>query len=365
MSFDVGSLAGGIGAIGSSIAGAISSSKNTKRMIRYQQDENERMRQYNKGLAEQQNAWNIAQWERENQYNRPSEQMARLKSAGINPDMMYGSGSQMNLSSRSPELTAGAPASPVDYSPIASQQTFGGNMLQSAGVASIVANTMKTRAETKKLEAETSGQHSTNEILATDSSFRSALLSQELSLNDSTIKLNESMARVNEQQLTQLRASVEKLNRECEVLDLNKSQILAHTENLDSQTAKNYLDMQLNKGLVESQIRKLSADTHLSYAHVKDILKTLSYRIANISGDTVLKGKESVYTNQKTITEIQKGFSVMYLNDRLQFDLQQDRDFQSVERSLGIGQQIVDILRGVLGTSGGAPAPSKVTGFGK
>jgi hypothetical protein len=43
--------------------------------------------------AAQQHKWNIQDWNRQNAYNDPSAQMARLKSAGLNPNMVYGGGS--------------------------------------------------------------------------------------------------------------------------------------------------------------------------------------------------------------------------------------------------------------------------------
>lgn len=46
----------------------------------------------NERLAQQQNQWNIEQWERQNQYNDPAQQMARLQNAGINPRMIYNQG---------------------------------------------------------------------------------------------------------------------------------------------------------------------------------------------------------------------------------------------------------------------------------
>jgi hypothetical protein len=45
-------------------------------------------------LAKYQNSWNLQQWERENAYNDPSAQMLRLKHAGLNPNLVYGSGTQ-------------------------------------------------------------------------------------------------------------------------------------------------------------------------------------------------------------------------------------------------------------------------------
>jgi hypothetical protein len=40
----------------------------------------------------------VAQWNRENEYNSPTMQMQRLKNAGLNPHLVYGSGSAANVS---------------------------------------------------------------------------------------------------------------------------------------------------------------------------------------------------------------------------------------------------------------------------
>ncbi len=58
----------------------------------------------NEKLAEKQNQWNLQQWQRENEYNTPANQVARLKEAGINPDMYYGQNGLMNESAPSPTI---------------------------------------------------------------------------------------------------------------------------------------------------------------------------------------------------------------------------------------------------------------------
>lgn len=52
---------------------------------RYQQQENKRQRD-----------WDTAQWNKQNQYNTPANQMARYREAGLNPNLMYGQGSSGN-----------------------------------------------------------------------------------------------------------------------------------------------------------------------------------------------------------------------------------------------------------------------------
>jgi len=45
----------------------------------------------NRQLEEARRKYDQAQWERQNRYNHPIEQMKRLKDAGLNPNMIYGS----------------------------------------------------------------------------------------------------------------------------------------------------------------------------------------------------------------------------------------------------------------------------------
>lgn len=62
----------------------------------------------NVALAQMQNQWNIDQWNRENFYNRPDQQMARLKAAGLNPNLVFANGDMMNEAASSPQMTSGA-----------------------------------------------------------------------------------------------------------------------------------------------------------------------------------------------------------------------------------------------------------------
>lgn len=52
----------------------------------------------NKAMAEYQYSKDLEMWNRGNVYNSPDAQMARLKSAGLNPNMVYGSGSAAGMS---------------------------------------------------------------------------------------------------------------------------------------------------------------------------------------------------------------------------------------------------------------------------
>ena len=80
-------ISGGAGII-SGLFGALGQNIAINKQIKAQQEENEKNRTYNFNLAQLQNKWNLEQWNRENEYNSPAQQMARLKAAGLNPDMI-------------------------------------------------------------------------------------------------------------------------------------------------------------------------------------------------------------------------------------------------------------------------------------
>lgn len=104
-----------------SFVGNIANNANINHQVSEQRKENQANRDWNLNLAKQQNQWNIEQWNRENEYNSPSAQMARYKSAGLNPDLIYG---QQNLSAASPEMTAGDGSLPTDVSNLANKRTM-------------------------------------------------------------------------------------------------------------------------------------------------------------------------------------------------------------------------------------------------
>lgn len=130
-------IAGGLGLIGG-LFGSNSARK-----------QQERANQANIELAKMQNDFAIAQWERENEYNTPENQMQRLKDAGINPNMAYANGNLSNVSAQSPTIQR-ANVNPYLGDAQNMQATIQ-NMLQLAQLKSIIKN---TEADTKKKVAD-------------------------------------------------------------------------------------------------------------------------------------------------------------------------------------------------------------------
>lgn len=85
-----------IGSIASSIGDAVTQRKNTNKTIAA-----------NKQMAQYQYSKDLEMWNKGNEYNSPTAQMARLKEAGLNPNMVYGSGQATgNTASQLPKFQA-------------------------------------------------------------------------------------------------------------------------------------------------------------------------------------------------------------------------------------------------------------------
>lgn len=60
---------------------------------------NRKTLKFNKQMMKTQREWALQDWDRANQYNHPAQQMQRLREAGLNPHLIYGSGSATNTAS--------------------------------------------------------------------------------------------------------------------------------------------------------------------------------------------------------------------------------------------------------------------------
>ncbi|UPW40833.1 DNA pilot protein [Sigmofec virus UA08Rod_6554] len=86
MDLGLGSLIGaGVSALGGLFSSGTSYRQNKKLLAQ--------QNQYNIDMANLAYGRDLDMWNRQNVYNSPKEQMARLKAAGLNPNLMYGSGS--------------------------------------------------------------------------------------------------------------------------------------------------------------------------------------------------------------------------------------------------------------------------------
>lgn len=279
--------------IASGIGSFVQKKKQLNKYLDFQREENQKTRDYNLNLAKQQNQWNIDQWNRENEYNTPLNQMNRYKSAGLNPDLMYG---QQNLSAASPEMTAGEGATPMDYSPVANGPTIG-------EAASIAANARLTNAQAKlaesqadKVDSETVGQTINNEWLP-------KLLKGQTEINEAEVKqkladagLKGKQIEVAVEQIKVMQQSVKESQKKIEDLQ-------SQMENRTFQQVQAMLEYNLRKDKQRYEISEILSKVGLNHANIKRVLNVLPFEIAESISRTNVNDASAALTFLKQGTE--------------------------------------------------------------
>lgn len=318
--------------IASGIGSLFGHNSNIDKSIAAQQRENELNRQFNLKLAQMQNQWNREQWDRENAYNDPKAVMARMAAAGLNPDLMYGNGAGMLTAASSPDMTSGAPSSPVDMSPLANKQTVG-EMYQSIQQAMLNDEVInKTKQETRKTGFEA-------DSASIDSFYKAAREEQGLQIGDTTITLNKNLASLRRTEADSLVVGMNKIVEETNLLMTRRHEVLASIENLDADTANKKLDNYLRSKEFEllvkettAKINNLNAGTHLTYTQARDVVATQLARISNLNASSYLSRQTGILNHEKATTEILSQAGLSISNETASFNLNQAKTYDSAER---------------------------------
>ncbi|PWM08129.1 MAG: hypothetical protein DBY02_04685 [Coprobacter fastidiosus] len=278
-----------------SIAGAIGQNKLINQQIEAQKRENQLNREYNLMLARQQNQWNLEQWQRENDYNSPTSQMARLRAAGLNPDLMYGQGTTGNSFS-SPGMTSGAPSEPNDMSAMLSKRSFGQTMQQildreqqrrmnEAQIDAIKANTNKVNSETQGQDI--------------DNAIQQIKLGNEAKFQDQTLKNMQAVEKMTDAQAQSYLQSVVESNRRIEKMGVEMESLRVAMDNVSFEQQMKVQEYILHSKEVDSIIetnlasaKNSLASANLSNAQAMEITKLLFLKGLNLLKD--LKVKSSV-----------------------------------------------------------------------
>lgn len=243
----LGSIIGGI----TGMIGNAQQSNNINKQINAQKQQNKENNKYNYMLAQKQNEWNLQQWMRENEYNLPANQMKRYKDAGLNPDLMY---QQSNLSAQSPQMTSGAPSSPVDMSALGQKPTIDRAISQALNASSTFATIGNTKANTTKTESDTRWQDLLNQNV-----YKQGLLDLDfgkLNLFKTSIDCQEGLLNLEQinQNLSMLPLRIEKMRSEIRSNDMSAYRDFV-TANLTQKDIDHYAEkLQIEKDKAKAQL---------------------------------------------------------------------------------------------------------------
>lgn len=276
------------------VGGMIQGKRNLKRYINFQREENQATREWNLNLAKMQNQWNIDQWNRENEYNTPLAQGQRYAAAGMNPDLLYG---QSNLSANSPTLTSGEPATPMDYSPVASQKTIGDYAAQFAQTRLINSQAKLAESQANKTDKETDAQGITNEWLP-------KLLKGQVDDNEATIKQKLADAGLKGKQIEVAAEQILSMQQSVKESQERINMLQKQMENITFDQVQRMLDYNLRKDKQHYEILEILSKVGVNRATSQRIISLMPYEIAESISRTNVNDATAALTFLRQGTEM-------------------------------------------------------------
>lgn len=188
-------------------------------------------------LAASTNQFSVEQWERENQYNLPSEQRQRLIDAGLNPGIMYGNG-LMNEAAQSP--TFQIPNNIDAYKAVAPQYN---------------AQSAMTYAQIRNLNAQTENLES-----------QSKMYDSQVRVNDNSIEIGNVRlqfdSKLSASQTGYYSRLAEDIERNWDLLEVNIEKAYAELEFIENQSfaqqLENYFMSETMQTRIDFELAKLN-----------------------------------------------------------------------------------------------------------
>ncbi len=200
-------LAAGIGAassLASGIIGQVFAKKNSQRALRQ-----------NKELSQFQYNQDVEMWNRQNAYNSPTEQMKRYQEAGLNPNMIYGSGSSSaGNATQMPKYNA--PTAPQRENP---KIDLGNTLQQYQQVKMQQAQINNMNANTENTIQRTTNGKVLGEILGIDKGTKSTYAESQPKILEQQSRQREQDILKSSQTITNLKAVAKNLGLDAQYKD--------------------------------------------------------------------------------------------------------------------------------------------------
>lgn len=313
----------------SNLFGAHSQNQSVEKQLAAAREEAEKTRKWQTSEREAQNDWNYKLWQANNEYNTPAAVQARLKAAGINPDLYATNGA---LQGSSVQAQGGhAPSGPV-------ADTSAWNRYKPIGsVASQALADTALSAQIAKTTAETEGQEHTNDILSSDASFRDAFNQGQLDTIESTILVNGSKIKLNDAQASQARSMVEQINASISKINSEIDLLISRAADVDDQIWERHVRFSLDSFIEHGKLKVMQGQLRVSSEQVRLAFKELAGKLP------LMKSSEKL--NQALASFYQDlGIKANAETDRLRFDLTQEMEWDDFERTMN---QIHAVLKDI------------------
>lgn len=314
-----GSIIGGALSGISNLFGAHSQNQSVEKQLAAAREEAEKTRKWQTSEREAQNDWNFKLWQANNEYSTPAAVQSRLRAAGINPDLYATNGA---LQGSSVQAQGGhAPSGPV-------ADTSAWNRYRPIGsVASQALADTALSAQVSKTSAEAEGQKHTNDILASDASFRDAFNQGHLDTMESTILVNGSEIKLNDAQASQARSMVEQINASIKKISSEIDLLISQAADVDDKIWERHVRVALDSFIEHGKLRVSEGQLKVSQEQLQAALRELAVKLPLMTSEK--KRNEALASFYQDL-----GFKVNAEEDRLRFDLLQDMNWDDFERAM-------------------------------
>lgn len=272
----------------------------------------ERAYQQTRELQAETQAYNERLWHLSNAYNSPIAQMQRFKSAGLNPNLIYG---QMSQGAAAPSMSAGSAPSPANVADT--------NLLETAQLGLLTAQKRNIDADTEQKKASVGETYAHEKLLSTQEFVEKENLRLQQTLNDSQIQLNDEQKRV-------LREQGDKL-----IAETNEINVRSAIANIE----RRYLDATYDDRvqLVKEQLKETISRANLNNAQINRINKLLEQELSNLQeefrkleADTQLTQQQKSNLAQQKMVEAADNFYLLTAQDLKRNGNWFDRTFTTV-----------------------------------
>lgn len=293
----------------------------------------ERANKQNMKLAEYQYSKNLEMWNRNNAYNDPSSQMARLKAAGLNPNLVYGNGVVGNTS---------GPAPQYDAPHLQSYQQFGD--LGVGQAMSVYQNARMNDSAIKKNEAETENILSTKGLTDVQTQLKKIDLYREQWKNEPTDdgkSFWQSMMEMEKEKLALGNANITE--------DTNVKKSMWHESKVRQQQILVNTQLLRNKIVTEQYTQKqIQAFTAKLFSDIRrnEVLNSLApYQVAQLEAAVIEASARTRNLNsQSRRNAVESAIREKLLYNGIDLD---NRGWMNTGASLDKGAAILDYVRGI------------------
>nr|CAI9749764.1 pilot protein for DNA ejection [Microvirus sp.] len=271
-------------------------------------------------LQREMNNFNLAQWNRNNAYNSPSAQKARLLAAGINPNMMFGG---YQSSSSSPVQQVSIPQTSVPNLVTPTMESNANNeLLAGLQKAKNIGDILNTALDVYQRSYDVEKTKADTEVQLTEGKFRSQILAKGLEYSDAQIK--------------SLYGSLNKLESDIQVNQANIQNIQAQVLNTNEDTKGKAIENFFKSDYWSSTISKLKKEMDYTDVEINYIQQKLPIELGFLSAQTS-KTYSDIQLNDARRSEIDASIGLITAQtQQARFNLTLDTYFGYSERSQGL-----------------------------